>query len=72
VEDGRRKLNFSEWDRPQREARKMGREIDRGEMPPWYYTLMHPNAGLSESEKQTLRQGLEATAAQDRPLSAQR
>ena len=71
VEDGRRRLNFSEWDRPQREARKTGRQIDRGKMPPWYYVLIHPKAGLSETEKQTLRGGLETTAAQDRPVSAQ-
>jgi len=61
VEDGRRKLNFSEWDRPQREARKAAREVGRGEMPPWYYVLMHASANLSEADKQALIRGLEAT-----------
>ncbi len=70
VEDGRRKLNFSEWDRPQREARKVNREVGRGQMPPWYYVLLHAQAGLSDGEKQTLIRGLEATIAKDRPVSA--
>jgi len=30
-------------------------------MPPFYYTLLHPEARLSEAEKQTLIDGLRAT-----------
>jgi mono/diheme cytochrome c family protein len=60
VEEGRRKLNFSEWDRPQRGAPKMGREIARGEMPPWYYTMIHAEARLSEAERRLLVKGVEA------------
>ncbi len=33
-------------------------------MPPWYYTLMHPNAKLSDSEKQELIIGLQASVGQ--------
>jgi cytochrome c551/c552 len=68
VEDGRRKLNFSEWDRPQRGTRSVARRIQRGSMPPWYYVMMHSQAKLSVGEKQTLVRGLQAIVTQDRPV----
>jgi hypothetical protein len=37
VDAGRRKLNFSEWDRPQREAHEAAETVREGEMPPWYF-----------------------------------
>lgn len=64
VEEGRSKLNFSEWNRPQRETREAGREVQRGQMPQWYYVLIHPSAGLSLAEKQTLVNGLNASLGQ--------
>jgi heme-binding protein len=57
VDEGRRKLNFSEWDQPQKEARQAAREIQKGSMRPWYY----PWALLTAAERQALTQGLEAT-----------
>ncbi len=71
VETGRRRLNFSEWDRAQRGARPQGleRRINSGSMPPWYYLLMHSNAKLGAAEKQALRDGLERTVTQDPPAS---
>ena len=73
VDRGRKRLNFSEWDRPQRGTRPQSiqRRIQRGSMPPWYYILMHSNANLSSAEKQTLLRGLEATIEKDRPLPVQ-
>lgn len=64
VDEGRSKLNFSEWDRPQRETRQAGRDVQRGEMPQWYYVLIHPGASLSPVEKQTLINGLNSTLSQ--------
>ncbi len=64
VDEGRSKLNFSEWNRPQRETRQAGREVQRGQMPQWYYVLIHPNASLSPAEKQTLVNGLNSTLSQ--------
>ena len=58
VEDGRRSLNFSEWNKPQREARNAGREVLRGEMPDPKYLPLHPQARLTDAEKQALIQGL--------------
>lgn len=57
VNGGRRHLNFSEWDRPQRHARDVAAEVQGGDMPPWFYLPMHPAARLSDAEKQALIAG---------------
>jgi Haem-binding domain len=59
---GRKKLNFSEWDRPQREARKSADVVRRGSMPPWYY----PWARLTAAERQALARDLGATVGRAR------
>ncbi len=61
VDEGRRKLNFSEWDRPQKEARESAKTVRKGEMPPWFYVLIHPDARLTAAETKGLIAGLEAT-----------
>ena len=71
VDRGRQRLNFSEWDRPQRKAVGAEKRIQRGSMPPWYYVLMHPSAHFSLTEKQTLVRGLDATFEKDRWPPAQ-
>lgn len=58
---GREELNFSEWDHPQREARKAANAVRRGSMPPWYY----PWARLNATERQALIEGLGATTIQE-------
>lgn len=60
VDSGRATLNFSEWDRAQ-EADEVAEVISDGEMPPWYYGLLHSAARLSDHEKQQLIDGLRAT-----------
>ncbi len=60
VDEGRATLNFSEWDRPQ-EAGDIAEVIAGGEMPPWYYSVLHSGARLSDQEKQQLIDGLRAT-----------
>lgn len=61
VTEGRRKLNFSEWDRPQEEAEEAAEQIQENEMPPWFYLPLHADARLSAEEKQTLIRGLQTT-----------
>lgn len=61
VEDGRRHLNFTAWDQPQKHAHEAAHEVEEGEMPMWSYLLLHGEAELSDSDKQTLIRGLEAT-----------
>jgi len=67
VSDARTKMNFSEWDLPQREALATVDEIRDGNMPLPAYLPLHPEARLSDAEKAELIQGIEATFAADRP-----
>ena len=67
VREARLKLNFSEWDLPQREALAAVEQIEKGDMPLPIYVPLHPEARLSAEEKAALIQGIEATFAADRP-----
>ena len=56
VREGRAELNFSTWqqyDSRQRQ-KKLKETIETmrsGEMPPWYYALMHPPAQLADRDR---------------------
>jgi hypothetical protein len=54
VDEGRATLNFSEWDRPQKEADEAAEALVEGEMPMAIYLPLHPEARLSDAEKKTL------------------
>lgn len=60
VQEGRARLNFSEWSRRGR-VHEIGEVISEGAMPPPYYLPMHPNAQLTDAEKQQLITGLQAS-----------
>lgn len=60
VEEGREKLNFSDIT-ASREADEASEVLQEGEMPPGYYTLLHPSARLAPSETEALIAGLSAT-----------
>ncbi len=59
VDEGRSKLNFSEMDKPYREANKASDLVRKGDMPQWYYVMLHPSANLSADEKPRLMQALD-------------
>jgi len=61
VNEGRAVLNFSEWSRPQEEAKDASEEVLEGEMPPAAYTLMHAHARLNAADRDRLAQGLAKT-----------
>jgi hypothetical protein len=61
VNEGRAVLNFSEWRRPQEEAKKASEEVLEGEMPPTAYTLVHAHARLNAADRDRLAQGLART-----------
>ena len=61
VDEGRRRLNFSDWNPNSRTVRSISRAISEGNMPPSYYRMIHPSAQLSDAEKQLLIQGLHAS-----------
>src|ERR1044071_3685433 len=59
VNEGRREVNFSLWDQynAQRQARKrkeIVEQVQSGEMPQWYYVLLHPPAKLSDADKEAI------------------
>jgi hypothetical protein len=58
VSEGRSKLNFSDWRPGEMEVEELNEVIAEGEMPPFYYVMMHPTAKMSQAEKETLAQGL--------------
>ena len=62
VDEGREKLNFSEWGQGRmRELDEISEVVYEGEMPPSKYLPMHPEARLTDAEKRSLAQGLQAT-----------
>ena len=61
VDEGRRVLNFSEWTRGYEEAQESGETVRTREMPPPIYLLLHPEARLSDAQRQQLAAGLDAT-----------
>ncbi|MFN8545828.1 MAG: heme-binding domain-containing protein [Candidatus Binatia bacterium] len=65
VNEGREELDFSTWSAypPPKRGKKLdkaAKEVTEGEMPPWYYRLLHPEARLSEAEAALIVQWLTA------------
>lgn len=67
VDEGRAVLNFSEWQRPQEEAKEAAQEVLEGEMPLPIYQLMHAHARLSATDRERLARGLERTLGRASP-----
>jgi len=61
VDEGRAAVNFSEWNRPQKEAADSAKSVVEGEMPPAIYLPLHPEARLAAAERDELVSGLRAT-----------
>lgn len=73
VREGREHLNLSAWERytAKKQAKKLEEipeEVDEGNMPPWFYLPLHPEARLDAADRETLRRW--ALAAQ--PVSGSR
>jgi mono/diheme cytochrome c family protein len=67
VDEGRRVLNFSEWDRAQPALDEVLSQILGGGMPPLQYKLGHPAARLSAGERRALAEALRSVYATDPP-----
>lgn len=62
VDEGRRRLNFSEWGGNNvRRERELSRTVSEGQMPPAIYLVEHPSAKLTDADIQQLVNGLNAT-----------
>ena len=57
VNDGRRHINFSEWNVNKEEHAKdeIWEEIREEQMPPWQYKIFHSESKLSQEEKNIIR-----------------
>lgn len=60
VRNGRKEMNFSTWNRTTaikrvKLMRKCWEEVHEGEMPPWFYLLLHPRARLTDGDRGLLR-----------------
>jgi len=60
VSEAREHLNFSTWGRYDPEERKENLEeiaevLEEGEMPPWFYLPLHPDARLSAADLAAVR-----------------
>jgi hypothetical protein len=62
VDQGRDNLNFSEFT-GEPSAEELAEVVNGGEMPPFQYTIIHPDAKLTDAEKQTLVAGYTAGLA---------
>lgn len=65
VSEGRRHLNFSEWNqmnerRQRRKAQEVREQVEKGDMPLWYYLPMHPSAKLRAEDKEVLQNWADA------------
>ena len=69
VDGGRSAFNVSEWDKPQPDLGELVEQIDGGGMPPLQYSLIHPSARLSATEKRRLAEGLRRLYATDPPAA---
>lgn len=56
--EGRKHLNFSEWDKEQEGSDNTDTVIKRGKMPFKPYLIAHPEARLTDAEKAELIKGL--------------
>ncbi len=61
VNEGRRRLNFSDWDAyasdPGTASQKLNEIADfvtSSKMAPWYYLMLHPGARLSTAQRETV------------------
>ena len=69
VSEGREEMNYSAWNRlsPEKQAKRFRQsweETNEGEMPPWFYMPMHPEAKLSEADRVLLKKWALSMAAQ--------
>src|SRR6202171_5707710 len=60
VTDGRKAMNFSEWQqmptlRQNRRRKGVWTEVRDGGMPPWFYRPLHPAGKVSDGDKAVLK-----------------
>ena len=74
VREGRREVNFSVFGQypDKRRLRKwveIPEQVEKGEMPPWFYTAIHRDARLSGADRAALVRWAHESAAAQGPLA---
>ena len=64
VNEGREYLNFSQWQSYSGEDKaedieEIWEDVQEGEMPSWYYLPLHPEARLSDKDKEMIKNWVE-------------
>lgn len=72
VNEGRSRLNFSEWNREQRRANDVAASIQEGQMPMSIYLPLHPTARLTDEETKQLLAGITKSLGPQSPARARR
>lgn len=59
VKEGRREVNFSTWEkydqrRKSRKLKEIANQVEKGDMPLWYYLPLHPDAKLSPADRELI------------------
>jgi hypothetical protein len=67
VDEGRRRMNLSEWDKSQPELGEVESSILGGGMPPVQYKVVHGKGRLSSAERRQLAAGFRALFASRPP-----
>ncbi len=65
VEEARSHFNVSEWGREKNEGDEAAKLVREGEMPLWFYLPLHPDARLSDAEREAFIAGLVATFGEE-------
>ncbi len=63
VDEGRSKINFSEWTSPPREASEAAQTVREGEMPPGQFLITHPEARLTAAASSLARRKARPTGS---------
>ena len=69
VDEAREHMNFSQWQSYSAEDKaedidEMWEEVEEGNMPLWYYLPLHPEARLSDTDKETIKNWVESGVRQ--------
>lgn len=75
VREGRREVNFSTLadaplKRRQRKWMEIPEQVEKREMPPWFYTAVHPEARLSDADRAALVRWAQENGRRDGPPEA--
>jgi mono/diheme cytochrome c family protein len=66
VTEGQSHFNVSEWGRDENHGDEGAELVRKGDMPPWFYLPAHPEARLSDGEREELAAGLDSTFGKKR------